>query len=76
MSNLQEKYEKKGYTFILPITNNEYMTWRWQREKILNEPYNIIVNGDNGNLSIYKKQRQSLGDLPSKKPKTIFYKPE
>jgi len=35
-------------------------------------PYNIILNG----TSIYKKQRPDLGDLPTKKPKSIFYKPE
>jgi adenine-specific DNA-methyltransferase len=76
VSDLQKIYEQKGYTFILPITNNENMSWRWQREKILNEPYNIIVSSDNGNFSIYKKQRPSIGDMPTKKPKTLFYKPE
>lgn len=29
-----------------------------------------------GNFSLYKKQRPEIGDLPSKKPKSIFYKPE
>ncbi len=60
---------------LYPITNEQEMSWRWSKNKIKNEPNNIIVSR-NGNLGIYKKQRPSLGDLPSKKPKTIFYKPE
>ncbi|MFA7180902.1 MAG: site-specific DNA-methyltransferase [Bacteroidales bacterium] len=61
---------------LLPITDGVEMSWRWQKKKVRNEPYNIIVSGENGSFSIYKKQRPELGELPSKKPKTIFYKPE
>ena len=61
---------------LLPITDGIQMSWRWQKKKIRNEPYNIIVSGENSGYSIYKKQRPELGELPSKKPKTIFYKPE
>jgi len=60
---------------ILPITNGQEMSWRWSKEKVKKELKNIIVSRDE-NINIYKKQRPSLGDLPSKKPKTIFYKPE
>ena len=62
-------------TTIYPITNKQEMSWRWSKDKVKNEPNNIIVSR-NGNIGIYKKQRPSLGDLPSKKPKTIFYKAE
>lgn len=62
-------------TTIYPITNGEEMSWRWSKDKFKNEPNNIIISR-NGNIGIYKKQRPSLGDLPSKKPKTVFYKPE
>ena len=62
-------------TTLYPITNGQEMSWRWSKDKIKNEPNNIIVSR-NGNIGIYKKQRPSLGDLPSKKPKTIFYKAE
>ena len=58
-----------------PITNNQEMSWRWSKTKFLNETHNIIISR-NGTIGIYKKQRPSLGDLPSKKPKTLFYKPE
>lgn len=71
---LRKKYEVIGFSFILPITNDVQMTWRWSRKKMLDEPYNIIVNA-NGEYTINKKQRPELADLPSKKPKTLFYKP-
>ncbi|MBW6483419.1 MAG: site-specific DNA-methyltransferase [Vicingaceae bacterium] len=60
---------------LYPKTNEQEMSWRWSKDKVKNEPNNIIVSR-NGNIGIYKKQRPSLGDLPSKKPKTIFYKAE
>lgn len=71
---LKNKYEKLGFTFILPVSNGSYMNWRWSRKKMLDEPYNIIVNHDK-KCTINKKQRPVLGNLPSKKPKTLFYKP-
>lgn len=74
IENLKQKYEQLGYSFILPITNDSYMTWRWSRKKMIDEPYNIIVNS-NGEYTINKKQRPDIGELPSKKPKTLFYKP-
>jgi adenine specific DNA methylase Mod len=62
--------------FILPITDGKEMTWRWEIYKIKNESYNIIVNSNVEDITIYKKQRPGIGDLPSKKPKSLFYKPE
>jgi adenine-specific DNA-methyltransferase len=62
-------------TTIYPITNEQEMSWRWSREKIKREGEDIIVSR-NGSIGLYKKQRPALGDLPSKKPKTLFYRPE
>jgi len=61
---------------LLPITDKKEMSWRWEKKKVKNEPHNIIVVRDGNEISIYKKQRPKLGDLPSKKPKSILYKPE
>ena len=62
---------------ILPITDGDEMTWRWEKKKFNREPHNVIVERVNRDgYVIYKKQRPSLGDLPTKKPKTLFYKPE
>ncbi len=62
-------------TILYPVTNNQDMRWRWSKDKFTKELSNIIVSR-NGTTGIYKKQRPALGDMPSKKPKTIFYKPE
>lgn len=73
-NNPPEKYSGV-LTTLLPITNGQEMSWRWSKDKVRSEPNNIIVSR-NGNIGIYKKQRPSLGELPSKKPKTLFYKAE
>jgi len=67
-----DKPLKSDDKILLPITNNEEMSWRWSKQKVDNEEHNIIISGD----SIYKKQRPELGDIPTKKPKSFFYKPE
>ncbi|OGT68278.1 MAG: hypothetical protein A3H43_02885 [Gammaproteobacteria bacterium RIFCSPLOWO2_02_FULL_42_9] len=66
----------KGDAELLPIDDNKEMSWRWSKDKISREPYNLIVARDGDDVTVYKKQRPSLGDIPSKKPKSIFYKPE
>ena len=66
----------KGDAELLPIADNKEMSWRWSKDKISREPYNLIVARDGDDVTVYKKQRPSLGDIPSKKPKSIFYKPE
>lgn len=60
---------------ILPITDNKEMSWRWSKQKLNNEKNNVLVS-INGEINLCKKQRPELGDLPSKKPKSLFYKPE
>ena len=71
-----ESPETENYEKILPITNGEEMSWRWSKQKVSAEPYNIIVERTTSGISLFKKQRPSLGDLPTKKPKSLFYKPE
>ena len=63
-------------TEILPITDGKEMSWRWSKDKFNNEKHNVIISNENGKISLYKKQRPALGELPTKKPKTLFYKPE
>ena len=65
-----------GATEILPVTDGKEMSWRWSKDKFKNEKYNVMISVENGKISLYKKQRPSLGELPTKKPKTLFYKPE
>lgn len=65
----------KNYEKLLPITDGEEMSWRWRKTKVANEPYNIIVERTSTGLALFKKQRPSINDLPTRKPKSLFYKP-
>jgi adenine-specific DNA-methyltransferase len=65
-----------GDTILLPITDGKEMSWRWEKKKVNKDKYDIIVIKNEKSVTLYKKQRPTLTDLPSKKPKTIFYKPE
>lgn len=65
-----------GWTELLPITDGDEMSWRWSRDKFLSDLFDVIVVPSGGSYALYKKQRPMLGDLPTAKPKSTFYKPE
>lgn len=75
---LIDKYEKDGYIVILPFKDkNIYGRWRWGFDKFTcHYETEILITHSKEGYSLYKKQRPELGDLPTKKPKTVFYKPE
>jgi adenine-specific DNA-methyltransferase len=79
LAKLKAKYEAKGFHFILPTDDSgNYTRWRWgwkpeNKRRLLTD---VIVTEPRGGISLYKKQRPELNELPSKKPKTLFYKPE
>jgi len=66
---------KDGFEEIFPTTNKQEMSWRWSKTKFQKEFFNVIISKNGNEYSIYKKQRPEINDLPSKKPKSIFYKP-
>lgn len=68
--------ESPNHVTIWPLSKGQEMSWRWSKAKVEQESFDIIVVGEGDELSLYKKQRPSLGDLPSKKPKSFFYKPQ
>ncbi len=78
LNQLKSKYEKLGYSFILPISNGDYGRWRWgySVKNKVRLKFDVIINKSGGEVTLYKKQRPELGELPTKKPKSIFYKPE
>lgn len=62
---------------LWPVNSSgEELSWTWGKNKIRREPYNLIVIEGRNGKNIYKKQRPDVGDLPTKKPKSFFYKPE
>ncbi|KAA6331115.1 hypothetical protein EZS27_020246 [termite gut metagenome] len=78
IEELRKKYQKLGYEFVLPIDSQESsLRWIWGfDEKFQTHLNDVIISKRKNGFSFYKKQRPKLGDAPSKKPKTTFYKPE
>lgn len=56
--------------------DEEELSWTWSKNKIISEPHNLLVVEGRSGKNIYKKQRPQIGELPTKKPKSLFYKPE
>ena len=79
LSELIINYQKNGFEVLLPkVDTNNYGRWRWgfNKNTIKRLEYDVIVTRTKNGISLNKKQRPDLGELPSKKPKSIFYKPE
>lgn len=70
---LKKEYQEKGYVVLLPIINNQYSSWRWSYSKVEKDKNEIIIIKTKNEYSLYKKQRPELGDIPTKKPKSILY---
>ena len=68
--------DKASDAEVWPTTDGEDMRWRWEKDTVAKRSGDLIVSGSHPNWTIYKKQRPELGELPSVKPKSIFYKPE
>ncbi len=71
-----EPLNKEDYILWPVNDNSEELSWTWGKIKIKKDNHNLIVTKTKKGLNIYKKQRPQLGDLPTKKPKSFFYKPE
>lgn len=75
-----EKYiddkKSEGYLPILPFVNEKKARWRWSYSKLQRQLDEVIITKTKNGISLNKKQRPELSDLPSKKVKTLLYKPE
>ncbi len=78
LKKIIKKYEDLNYSVVLPKSGKDFGRWRWgyseKNKKRLTT--DVIVTRTKNGISLNKKQRPELSDIPSKKPKTIFYKPE
>jgi len=62
---------------ILPINPaGEELSWYWSKDTLLKKRHNLILKNTSNGWQFYRKQRPQLGDLPTKKPKSFFYKPD
>lgn len=76
---LKIEYEKQGFEFILPADDAGKWTrwrWGWNQDTFKKLTSEVIVSNGRKGLSLYKKQRPEVGDIPTRKPKSLFYKPE
>ena len=73
VEQLKLKYENEFF-FILPEIDRTKVSWRWQYRKVKDEANEIIVTNGRDGITLYKKQRPEIGDLPTKKPKSLLYK--
>ena len=69
---VSENSKSEEYKKILPLTDGEEMSWRWGKQKVSAESHNIIVERTKSGINLFKKQRPSLGNLPTKKPKSLI----
>lgn len=81
ISLLEKKYTSLGYRFILPKDSEGNLSrwrWGWNSSTISKLKTEVVVvrNPKTKNITLYKKQRPELGQVPTRKPKSIFYKPE
>ena len=75
--NYIKEKEKAGVgDAILPLVRGREASWRWGAEKIRKDTNDVIVLKTANGYSLYKKQRPEIGDIPTIKPKSLFYKPE
>jgi adenine-specific DNA-methyltransferase len=62
-------------TEILPINSEgDELSWYWGKKTFNNSKHNLILKETFNGWQFYRKQRPKLGDLPTKKPKSVLYK--
>ena len=62
-------------TTILPINPEGLeLSWYWGKANFNENKHNLILKKTTNGWQFYKKQRPQLGDIPTKKPKSFFYK--
>ncbi|GAA4699358.1 hypothetical protein GCM10025781_16890 [Kocuria gwangalliensis] len=61
---------------VWPVNpEGEELSWYWKKSKFAAETHNLVLKQTKNGYQFYKKQRPDLGELPSKKPKSLWFKP-
>jgi adenine-specific DNA-methyltransferase len=72
-----DKPKRKSDVVLFPKNpEGEELSWYWGKKTFNQKKHNLILKETSNGHQFYRKQRPQLGDLPSKKPKSIFYKPD
>ena len=61
---------------LWPIADgHREVTWRWGRDTVAGNPQEILAIKSGDSWALFKKQRPSVGVIPTRKPKSTFYSP-
>ncbi len=72
-----DKPRSDSHDIVWPINpEGEELSWYWGRSTFNENKHNLVLKKTTNGWQFYKKQRPSLGDIPTKKPKSFFYKAE
>lgn len=65
-----------SHATVWPVNpEGEELSWYWKKSKFAAETHNLVLKQTKNGYQFYKKQRPDLGELPSKKPKSLWFKP-
>jgi len=67
--------KNKNDIIIFPLNpDQEELSWYWGKNTFNEKKYNLILKNTKNGWQFYRKQRPDIGDVPTKKPKSFFYK--
>lgn len=69
---LISKYSSQGFEVLLPETNSEKTSWRWQYSKVRDEKFEIIVTNGRGENSYIKNKDPKPENIRLKRLKLYF----
>jgi adenine-specific DNA-methyltransferase len=62
---------------VWPINpDGEELSWYWGKPTLMDSLHNLIIKRTENGTQFYRKQRPWSGNIPTKKPKSVFFKPE
>jgi adenine-specific DNA-methyltransferase len=71
------KPKSKSDDVVYPINpDGQELSWYWGKPTLSKNIHNLIIKKTQNGIQFYRKQRPKIGDLPTKKPKSFWYKPE
>lgn len=53
----------------------QQLSWYWSKNTFEKNKHNLILKTTSNGWQFYRKQRPALGDVPTSKPKSFFFKP-
>lgn len=69
--------KSSNHETVWPINpDGEELSWYWGKPTLLESRHNLIIKRTDNGTQFYRKQRPWSGDIPTKKAKSVFFKPE